>query len=462
MTNLNELRTWLEGRLPALLAENQVPGAAIAVSVKGEVIEAAAGVLNKATGVETTVDSLFQIGSITKLWTATLVMQLVDEGKVDLDLPVRNYLPGFRLDDESAAAVITTRQLLSHTAGFEGDIFTDTGQGDDAIAKLVETFGDVPQLFTPGTMFSYNNAAYVVLGRMIEVLRGKPYDECLREYLFAPLELTHAANGPYEAILFRAAVGHIANNEGEEPQPSPIWALPRSTAPVGAMLTMSPRDLLAFAQMHMDSGRTRTGRQVLSAASAAAMLEPQVKLPDLGWMGAAWGLGFSLFDYDGGTVVGHDGGTIGQTAFLRICPEKDVSIALFCNGGTPLAVFTEIAQRVLDEFAGIRLPELPAPSEPHTRVDASRYIGEYSSRVADVVVSQDPDGRLWLERIPKGLYEEVGDQREKIELVAAGGDSFLPAQLQYGMHLPHVFLGDDGEGRALFVHTGRADRRVSA
>ncbi|MFK0040530.1 serine hydrolase domain-containing protein [Paenarthrobacter sp. NPDC090517] len=462
MTNLLEFRSWLEDRLPVLLAEHQVPGAAVALSVKGDVIEAAAGVLNKNTGVETTVDSLFQVGSITKLWTATLIMQLVDEGLVDLDVPVRKYLPGFRLEDESAAAVITTRQLLSHTAGFEGDIFTDTGQGEDAIAKLVETFGEVPQLFPPGEMFSYNNAGYVLLGRMIEVLRGKPYDECLRKYLFDPLELTHAANGPYEAILFRTAVGHIVHNDNEEPQPSPVWALPRSTAPVGAMLTLSARDLLKFAQMHIDAGRTPTGRQVLNPASAAAMVTPQVTLPELGWMGAAWGLGFALFDYDGGTVVGHDGGTIGQTAFLRICPETDVSIALFANGGTPLPVFAEIAERALREFASIQLPGLLAPPGYGERVDASRYVGEYSSRVADVVVSQDTDGRIWLERIPKGLYEEVGDQREKIELVAVGGDTLLPRQKQYGMHMPHTFLGDDGEGRAMYVHTGRADRRVTA
>ncbi|MGJ3190363.1 serine hydrolase domain-containing protein [Paenarthrobacter sp. FR1] len=461
MTNMNELRTWLEGRLPSLLAEHQVPGAAVAVSVRGEVVDAAAGILSKNTGVEATVDSLFQVGSITKLWTATLIMQLVDEGTLDLDVPVRRYLPEFRLMDESAAASITTRQLLSHTAGFEGDIFTDTGQGDDAIAKLVDLFADVPQLFAPGEMFSYNNAGYVVLGRIVEVLRGKSYDECMREYLFTPLQLTHAANGPYEAILYRTAVGHILNEDGGEPEPSPIWALSRSTAPVGSMLNMRPRDLLKFAQMHMDAGRGPAGQQILSAKSAAAMLEPQVKLPDLGWMGESWGLGFSLFDYDGGTVVGHDGGTIGQTAFLRICPEKDVSIALFCNGGDPLAVFTEIAKHALGEFAGITLPQLPVPAGSPPPVDASRYVGEYSSRVASVVVSQDAEGRIWLERTPMGVYAEVGDRPEKIELVAMDGDTLLPAQKQFGMHLPHAFVGDDGQGRALFVHTGRADRRVS-
>ncbi|WP_159701688.1 serine hydrolase [Arthrobacter sp. 18067] len=462
MTNLNELRTWLEGRLPSLLAEHQVPGAAVAISVNGEVIDTAAGVLSKNTGVEATADSLFQVGSITKLWTATLIMQLVDEGTLDLDAPVRRYLPKFRLEDESAAAVITTRQLLSHTAGFEGDILTDTGKGDDAVAKLVDLLGDVPQLFAPGEMFSYNNAGYVVLGRLVEVLRGKPYDECMREYLFTPLQLTHAANGPYEAILFRTAVGHIVNEDGGEPEPSPIWALSRSNAPVGSMLNMRPRDLLKFAQMHMDSGRGPAGQQILGAGSAAAMLEPQVQLPGLGWMGAAWGLGFSLFDYDGGPVVGHDGGTIGQTAFLRICPEQDVSIALFCNGGEPLPVFTEIAARALGEFAGITLPELPTPADSPARVDASRYVGEYSSRVGSVVVSQDAEGRIWLEKTPKGVYAEVGDRPERIELVATEGDTLLPAQKQFGLHMPHVFVGDDGQGRALFVHTGRADRRVNA
>ena len=103
----------------------------MAVLADGEVVDDAAGVLSKATGVEATPDSVFQIGSITKLWTSTLVMQLVDEGKVDLDAPIRTYLPDFRIRDEDAAAQITTRQLLCHTAGFEGDIFTDTGLGDD-------------------------------------------------------------------------------------------------------------------------------------------------------------------------------------------------------------------------------------------------------------------------------------------------------------------------------------------
>ena len=201
-------------------------------------------------------------------------MQLVDEGKVDLDAPVRTYLPEFKIGDEDAAAQITTRQLLNHTAGFEGDIFTDTGLGDDCVEKYLGVLHEVPQLFPPGEQFSYNNAGFCVLGRLVEVLREKPYDACLREHLFAPLGLTHAATSPYEAIMFRAAVGHVEHEPGAGYEPAPVWALARSNAPAGSMLAMRPRDLLAFAQMHMNDGRAADGTQVLAPGTAGGDARP--------------------------------------------------------------------------------------------------------------------------------------------------------------------------------------------
>src|SRR5215472_19141005 len=222
MPNLDSISGWLAERLPQLLAEHQAPGAALGVYADGQVIDYAAGVLSTATGVEATADSVFQIGSITKTWTATLVMQLADEGLLDIDAPLVAYLPDFRLADEQAARVMTTRQLLCHTAGFEGDIFTDTGTGDDCVEKYVATLGDTAQLFAPGEMFSYNNAGFCVLGRVVEVLRDKPFDACLREHVFGPLGLKHVANGANEAILFRAAVGHLQATPDADPQPAPV------------------------------------------------------------------------------------------------------------------------------------------------------------------------------------------------------------------------------------------------
>ncbi|MCG3750689.1 beta-lactamase family protein [Amycolatopsis sp. Poz14] len=461
MSKISEIETWLQENFAALLAKHQVPGAAIAVLADGEVIDHAAGVVNKGTGVESTVDSVFQIGSITKVWTTTLAMQLVDEGKLDLDRPVRDYLPEFVLGDDEAAAAITVRQLTCHTAGFEGDIFTDTGPGDDCVEKLVATLSDVPQLFPPTERFSYNNAGYCVLGRVIEVLRGKCWDDCVRDHLFAPLGLTHAASGPYDAIRYRAAIGHVTPKPGDDPVPAPVWALTRSNSPAGSTLAMRPRDLLTFVRMHLNDGKADDGTQVLQPESLLAMREPQVDVPYLGIMAAHWGLGWMLFDWDGGKVIGHDGGTIGQSAFLRVVPERGVAVALLTNGGAPLHVYHEIYSKLLDELAGVTVPPLPVPNPAAAPADFSRYVGEYSSMVADTVVSEE-DGKLWMKRTPKGIFAEIGAPSGKEELLPCQGDTFVAKTEQMpGVYMAHAFVGDDGNGRAQFLHTGRADRRVS-
>ncbi|MFI6316793.1 serine hydrolase domain-containing protein [Nonomuraea sp. NPDC050556] len=433
MSSMDEIREWLRQMLPDLLAEHQVPGAVVAVGAGGETAEAAAGLLNTATGVEVTADSLFQIGSITKVLTATLVMQLVDEGKVELDAPVRAYLPTFDL----AGGRITVRQLLCHVAGFEGDVFTDTGKGDDCLERYVATLGGVEQLFEPGEMFSYNNAGFCVLGRIVEVVRGEPFDACVRAHLFTPLGMTHAANDPYEAILHRVAVGHIKG------APTPVWAMARSNAPAGSMLAMRARDLLAFARMHLAGGLG-----VLSTASVTAMRRPQVTLPDIGW-GTAWGLGWELF---GRTAFGHQGSTIGQSALLRVAPERDTALVILTNGGNPEPVFREITRHVLGET------EPPAPV-PEPLVNASRYTGTYASSTGETTVSQDEEGRLWLEHVPLGVTADLDEFPYRTELLAWRGDSLRPAGPE---GVPVAFLGDDGTGHAAYLHTGRATPMISS
>ena len=129
-------------RLAELAERHRVPGAALGIlrfgpGARTSVVEAAYGVLNKETGVETTTDSVFQIGSMTKVWTATVVMQLVDEGLLDLDAPIVDVLPELRLADADVTKQVTMRHLLAHTSGIDGDVFTDTGRGDDCLEKYV-------------------------------------------------------------------------------------------------------------------------------------------------------------------------------------------------------------------------------------------------------------------------------------------------------------------------------------
>jgi CubicO group peptidase (beta-lactamase class C family) len=133
MTTVDTAR--LQRELESLIAQHKVPGAVLGVLHEGEIHEVAAGVLNKNTGHPVTTDSVFQIGSITKVWTATVIMQLVDEGRIELDAPVRTYLPEFEVADADVTERVTVRHLLTHTSGIQGDHFEDTGRGDDCLER---------------------------------------------------------------------------------------------------------------------------------------------------------------------------------------------------------------------------------------------------------------------------------------------------------------------------------------
>ncbi|MDR7274449.1 serine hydrolase domain-containing protein [Catenuloplanes atrovinosus] len=451
--SLDVIRSTLGDRLPALLSRFQVPGAVLAVDAGGERFALAHGVLNTRTGVEATTDALFQVGSITKVWTTTLIMQLADEGLLELDTPVRHYLPELRLGDPDAAETVTVRQLLCHTGGFEGDLFTDTGRGDDCVARFVATLGDTPQLFPPGTMLSYNNAGFAVLGRVVEVLRGRPFDVCLRESLAVPLGVTAFATDAYEAILHRTAVGHIRPSADAPLAPAPVWSLPRSNAPAGSMLAMSAGDLLLFARMHLSGGAG-----LLSPDGVKAMQQRAADRPAPGMPGAGWGLGWEIMN-DAGTVIGHDGGTIGQAAFLRVVPDRDVAAVLLTNGGDAVSLYLSLLPPLLRELTGIALPapaEVPADPAPF---DAARYLGVYSSRVAELTVSRDGDGRVWLHDAPKGIFTQLGPPAPAQELVHLTGDTLIVRDHPGLAHPVYAFLGDDGHGRSLYLHGGRATRR---
>jgi CubicO group peptidase (beta-lactamase class C family) len=461
VSRLTDVGEWIESTLPGLLAEHEVPGASVAVMLNGEVFTTAHGLLSKATGVEATVDSVFQIGSITKVWTTSLAMQLVDEGKLSLDEPVRTYLPEFKIADERASATITVRQLMTHTSGFGGDVFTDTGYGDDCVEKYVATLTDQEQLFPPGEYYSYNNAGFCVLGRIIEVLRGESFEQCLKHRLIEPLGLTHAAPGPYEAILHRAAVGHVRSDEAQEPKPASVWALQRSTVPAGAMFAMSASDLLVFAKMHFDGGLAPDGARVLSEQSTQAMQEAQFALPRTVTSDRSWGLGWAIYELDGGgRVIGHDGGTIGQSAFFRMVPEHNLAVVVLTNGGNPGNVWRDVYARVLQDLAGLQAPPEAIPDPAATRPDTSRFVGRYINAAEESIVRVDEDGRVFVDYIPKGISAELGEQPETLELLPYSDIALISAKRYFGSYFVTAFLGDE-EGRTPYMFSSRISRRAN-
>src|SRR5690606_32754190 len=173
---------------------------------------------------------------------------------------------------------------------------------------------DVPVNHPLGATMSYCNSGFVLAGRIVEVLTGTTWDAALRERVFEPLGLRHALTLPEDALLHRAAVGHIGEPD-EEPRPTTVWGLPSAVGPAG-LVTASVGDALTFARMHLMNGVHRDGTRVLSERSAVAMRQAQVEVPPDVAFPARWGIGWMLAEWDGHQVVGHDGATIGQVACL--------------------------------------------------------------------------------------------------------------------------------------------------
>lgn len=378
--------------LRASIRRHLVPGACIAIYRNGRVTEAAAGVLNLDTGVPVTTSSLFQIGSITKIFTTTLILQLQDEGLLDIDAPLRRYLPGFRVADDQASRTVTLRQLLCHSSGIEGDFFVDSGRGDDCISRLQDMGRLLPQVFPPGERMSYCNFGFAMLGRVIETLTGTSFDAAIRKRLFEPLDMTHAFTRPEDAIRFRTAVGHTP--DPKRPDASRVtlmpW-LPQGMKAAGSTPSMSVGDLMRFVHVHLNSGKSKAGRRILSAASVRSMMQRQIRLPKNAPRGMnAWGLGWTLGTWSGKRVVGHDGSTIGQNAFLRVLAEKKLAVGLLTNGGDALALFDDLFSRTFEQLGRVKPSQAPQPEKP-VKIDPARVTGRFENLTGSLEISSDGD-----------------------------------------------------------------------
>ncbi|WP_079036742.1 serine hydrolase domain-containing protein [Streptomyces silaceus] len=394
-----------QARLDALRAAHHVPGATLAVLVDGGIHELASGVLHRGTGVEVTTDSVFQSGSIAKIYTSTLVMRLADEGRLDLDAPVRDVLPEFETADEEATRTITTRQLLSHTGGLTCDFTYDAGRGDDCLQKYVEAARGVALDCRPGTAVSYSSLGYNVLGRIVEVLTGLTWDAALKEYLFAPLGLERSMTLPEEALAHRVAMSHLGE-PGREPDPAPAWDLmPRSAGPYGRVL-VSAGDVARLARMHLDGGTGPDGTRVMSAAAVEEMQRRVVDVPDKWTVSSdGWGLGWTLYNWDGVIGYGHDGAAIGQYGYLRVVPHAGVAVVLLTNGGGARELYGALFRELLGTFADVRMPDAFEPPAQPPAVDFARHVGRYE-RAGVVITVSERDGK------PHLVYEFVDGMKD--------------------------------------------------
>jgi CubicO group peptidase (beta-lactamase class C family) len=445
-------------RLHDVAGRARIPGAVLGIWQDGRETLVAHGVLNAATQVQTTAGSLFQVGSITKMWTATMICQLAGEGRVSLDSTVADVLPGVRLGTGDASGEVTLRHLLTHTSGIDGDIFTDTGRGGDCLERYAAELAGAAQTFPPGSAYSYCNSGFVLLGRVIEVLDGREWDASLRARLVEPLGLTSTVTLPEEAILQRAAVGHQA--PPREAEPVTVWSLPRSLGPAGNIISTA-HDILAFARLHLDGGVTPSGTRLLSGELVAAMREAQADIPSY-QRGDAIGLGWRLNHWGDRWTFGHDGDTIGQSAYLRADPRSRVAACLLANSSVTEAAYEELFSEVFRECAGVTMPGGATPAAGPVEVDLRRHTGRYeraSRRVEVYLRGQE----LRMTYITTGSLAELpGSEPEDLALypASATGDSFVCRTQDTDPWTP-VSFGSFGDKRPFVYVSGRVTPKVS-
>ena len=372
-------------RLDDLAGAHGIVGAAIGVSRRGERAVLVHGCADLGTGAPVVRETAFLAGSVTKAMTASMIALLVADGRVELDEPVRRWVPDFTVADPVASSSITVRQLLTHTSGFDGDIWIDVGEGDDAIARFVGGLDDLDQLAPPGRRFSYNNAAYSVLGRLVEHVERASFEQALRHRIAGP-SCTRVTTEALDGRTRASAVGHIRRPGAASDEPVTTVTGPACLAPAGSRTWADIDDLLGFGEWHLGHrGDVATHRAL------EAMRAPQLTVADPN-NAATMALGVFVDDHRWGTpVVFHDGGVNGQSAYLRIVPEDDAVLVVVATGGVPQTfhrhVFREIAATALGRSA-----PLGAVADPAATVDHDRYVGTFAARSTEVVVDRDHSG----------------------------------------------------------------------
>lgn len=444
VSKLNDIQVALD----ALAKQHKVPGASMGILSGKEYVEVVTGVTNLDTQQPVTNDTIFQIGSNTKVMVATLMMKLQEQGKLSLDDPVRKHVPEFTLKDKTYVDKITIRQLLTHTNGIDAaDYFNDYGPGEDAIERFVLSLKEMGQIYAPGEMWSYCNAGTVLCGRVIENVTGVAFVRAFHEQLLDPLKLKQTTMRVTDMLVRSTAAGHITKPGEDAPSVTPQPLLPTSTAPAGAFTCSTPRDMVKFAKLHIDGGR-----EFLSKESTRAMQQSQAKMPAT-TTSESMGIGWILSEFSGERVLLHGGGTIGQLSFYYVLPDRPFVFVLLTNsspGGG--ALFNDIGKYVFEEFAGVSMPE-PAklPDEP-PKLDLKPYVGLYRRRDIDVEIKLD-NGKLTALHSYTGPLAGLGNE-EPVPLTPVDREIFAMGEGRI------EFMDFDAQGRPRYVHTGRVAKRV--
>ncbi|MCB1692062.1 MAG: beta-lactamase family protein [Pseudomonadales bacterium] len=445
----------IKERLTGWMDRYCVPGAAVGWMCDGRTEIAATGTVNVETGANVIPDTLFQVGSITKAFTATQILQLQEKGLVSLDAPAVNYLPELRFADDALTRQILVRHLLSHTSGVDGELGAGYGRDDDCIARYVDACRSLGFMYSPGTAMSYSNTAFIVAGRIVEQLTKTTWDDALKSDVLHPLGLTHSVTLPEEALRFSTAAGHTVAPD-RTISLTPVWHMERCTGPAHGLCATIP-DLLSLAAMRMQGGVAPNGNRLLSQASIDQMQQVQLEQPPLpGDTQHRMGLGCALSDWGGHRVIAMNGGAIGQVSALRLLPARRFAVAVLTNSATG-GLLTDRVLRWLFERIGVQPPAPVELPETPADIEIDKYVGNYDCFNGRVSIEAN-DGKLFVRYIEASAPSDSDDWAPLL-LVPMSETVFIQ-QDPYLLTCTPVVFSEFEKGRPRYVWWGHMARRV--
>ncbi len=373
----------------------KVPGAALGVYHDGQEYAVGFGRTSVEHPLRVTPDTLFQVGSISKTFTGTILMRLAEQGQFDLDTPVRKILPKFKMSDPEVEKHLTTRHLLTHTGGWLGDYFDDFGNGDDALQKMVKKIRKLPQVTPLGGPWSYCNTGFNLAGRIIEVLTDKPYEQAAQELILNPLGLKMTFFFPSDVLItHRFAVGH--QKIGKKVKVARPWAIGRAGNCVGGVVS-TVRDLLAYGRFQMGDGTNSHGEPVIKRETLEAMRIEQVDAGGRGKMGLTWFIRVA----NGLKIYGHGGATHGQQALFYFIPQEDFAIALLTNSNEGGIITDSLLKWTLETYFDASIPS-PQPIQK-TDQELAEFTGHYELPLSAFDLFAQ-DGYLLKKDLPRGGF----------------------------------------------------------
>ena len=434
----------------ALTRKHQVPGAQLAIYHDGFTVAHEVGELEIGTGIGVTRDAVFSIGSITKVFTATVAMILVADGDVDLDAPIRDCVP----EIGDLGARISLRQLLSHTSGLAESSGMEEEYSSSLRHYLVENVCGTDLMHPPGASFSYSNPGYIVVGRLIEAVTGMSWAEAVESILLRPLGIEPAfvnlpgTKPPQRQVAtghsVNAAVGRIRPVRQE---PVPVFA-------PAAALAASAVNLVKFGLIHVGPGKP----DVLPASYAAGMRRAVPHADPFG-LAHGWGLGLAVYCQEPAEWIGHDGNANGASCYVRINPAGRWVVALTTNSNTGAGLWQELQAELARAGVPVDLPRIPARGAPRDAPERG-CAGQYTNGDIECTVETGSDGAVYLSADGQNFFRLTFYENLTFTFSA-------PEPTSFGQESTGRFARDPATGKIYGIHIGgrlarRRQRVVSA